>query len=107
MKRIKMTEHEWDLLWRITESAKMDWFCEECSEPVYKGGILIEVKPKKTISQSNASDAGCAFIRENMDGLTLVELLDLYAFFKKAGVADDCMRNELVEHLLATHKRGA
>ena len=44
------------------------------------------------------------YISKMINSISIPELLDIYAFFKRAGVADDCMRNELVEHLLETRQ---
>ena len=100
MKKIELTEREWDLLDRLTDKAGMDWFLTDTTDAVYKGDVLVEVKPKGYLTEEQADDASDAFLPENLDGFGTDDLLDIYAFFKRAGVALTYMQGVLVDALL-------
>ena len=78
----------------------MDWFLTDTTDAVYKGDVLVEVKPKGYLTEEQADDASDAFLPENLDGFKTDELLDIYAFFKRAGVALTYMQGVLVDALL-------
>ena len=100
MKKIELTEREWDLLDKITDKAGMDWFLTDTTDAVYKGDVLVEVKPKGYLTEEQAESAAEAFLPENLAGFKTNDLLDIYAVFKRAGVADSYMKDVLVDVLL-------
>ena len=100
MKKIAISSREWDLLDRLTDRAGMDWFLTDTTDAVYKGDVLVEVKPKGYLTEEQADDASDAFLPENLDGFKTNDLLDIYAFFKRAGVALTYMQSVLVDALL-------
>lgn len=100
MKKIDLTEREWDLLDKLTDKAGMDWFLTDTTDAVYKGDVLVSVNPKGYLTEEQADDASDAFLPENLDGFKTDDLLDIYAFFKRAGVADNYMQSVLVDALL-------
>lgn len=104
MKKIELTEREWDLLDKLTDKAGMDWFLTDTTDAVYKGDVLVSVEPKGYLTEEQAESASDAFLPENLDGFETDDLLDIYAFFKRAGVADNYMKDVLVDALLAGRK---
>lgn len=100
MKKIELTEREWELLDRLTDKAGMDWFLTDTPDAVYKGDVLVEVKPKGYLTAEQAESASDAFLPENLDGFKTNDLLDIYAVFKRAGVADNYMKDVLVDCML-------
>lgn len=104
MKKIELTEREWDLLDRLTDKAGMDWFLPDTTDAVYKGDVLVSVEPKGFLTEEQAESASDAFLPENLDGFKTDDLLDVFAVFKRAGVADNYMKDVLVDALLAGRK---
>lgn len=100
MKKIELTEREWDLLDKLTDKAGMDWFLTDTTDAVYKGDVLVEVKPKGYLTEEQANDASDAFLPENLEGMDKDDVLDIYAVFKHAGVADNYMKDVLVDCML-------
>lgn len=100
MKKIELTEREWDLLDRLTDKAGMDWFLVETTIPEYDDGVLIDVLPKGYLTKEQAESASDAFLPENLAGFKTNDLLDIYAVFKRAGVADSYMKDVLVDCML-------
>jgi hypothetical protein len=104
MKKIELTEREWDLLDRLTDKAGMDWFLTDTTDAVYKGDVLVSVEPKGFLTEEQAKSASDAFLPENVAGFKTNDLLDVFAIFKRAGVADNYMKDVLVDALLAGRK---
>ena len=100
MKKIELTEREWDLLDRLTDKAGMDWFLTDTTDAVYKGDVLVSVEPKGFLTEEQVESASDAFLPENLEGFKTNDLLDIYAFFKRAGVSDSYMKDVLVDCML-------
>lgn len=100
MKKIELTEREWDLLDRLTDKAGMDWFLTDTTGAVYKGDVLVSVEPKGFLTEEQVESATDAFLPENLAGFKTNDLLDIYAVFKRAGTADNYMKDVLVDALL-------
>ena len=98
--KIVITSREWDLLDRLTDRAGMDWFLVETTDAVYKGDVLVSVEPKGFLSEEQVESAAEAFMPENLEGMDKDEILDVYAVFKRAGVADNYMKDVLVDCML-------
>lgn len=67
-KRFKVTDDFWNLLSRLADHAKMDWFYPENIH-------------KATISLEDAGALSCAFIVENLWKFTDDECFRMYDFF--------------------------
>lgn len=81
--RIRIPDDLWNLLSKLTDNARMDWFYDE-----FIG--------RKTISKECLDDASCAFNASNLYNFNNGEVLRLYELFTKYDVVDDLMREELV-----------
>lgn len=104
MKKIKLTEREWDLLDKLTDKAGMDWFLTDTTDAVYTGDDLVSVEPKGFLTEEQAESASNAFLPENLEGFKADDLLDVFSVFKRAGVVDNYMKDVLVDALLAGRK---
>lgn len=104
MKKIDISSREWDLLDKLTDKAGMDWFLTDTTDAVYKGDVLVSVNPKGFLTEEQAESASDAFLPENLAGFETNDLLDVFAVFKRAGVADNYMKDVLVDALLAGRK---
>lgn len=98
--KIAITSREWDLLDRLTDKAGMDWFLVETTIPEYDDGVLVTVNPKEYLTKEQAESAAEAFMPENLEGMGKDDILDIYAVFKRAGVADNYMKDVLVDCML-------
>ena len=66
--RFKVPDEFWNLLSKLADHAKMDWF--------YMDNIK-----KATISRQDAQDLSCAFLSDNLSGFTDDQCLRMYEFF--------------------------
>lgn len=71
-KRFKVPDDLWNLLSKLADHAKMDWF-------------YVDNIHKATISRDDAEALGCAFIVENLWRFTDDECFRLYDFFTEVG----------------------
>ena len=85
-KRYKISDSDWNLLAKLTDAAKMDWFYQEFYH-------------RKTVSREGLEDCTAAFLKENFHPFNLPELLSLYELFARYELVDDYMRSELAEYL--------
>lgn len=84
-KRISITNENWNLLSKLTENAKMNWFYEETIS-------------RKTISMEHIKDAYCAFLTQNFYNMSDKEILQIYECFTKLNVMTDYGRTQLINY---------
>ena len=114
IRKYDITEHEWSLLDRLTEEAKMDWFfdCTTIRERTEKVGPMNKVyyKPKGYLTKEQMESSSCAFMAENFFKFTKKELKEIRAFYIRCGIpaADlDYEIERFPEVLAAEEKRCA
>ena len=114
IRKYDITEHEWNLLDRLTEEAKMDWFfrCTTVKERTEKCGPMDKVyyKPKGYLTKEQMESSSCAFMAENFFKFTKKELKEIRAFYIRCGIpaADlDYEIERFPEVLAAEEKRCA
>lgn len=85
-KRYKISDEDWNLLAKLTDAAKMDWFYPEFYH-------------RKTVSRQGLEDCTAAFMKENFHPFSTLQLLSLFELFARYGLVDNFMRRELAEYL--------
>lgn len=117
IRKYDITEHEWSLLDRLAEEAKMDWFfrcttIKERTEKAGRGNTVTKVyyKPKGYLTKEQMESSSCAFLAENFFKFTKKELKEIRAFYIRCGIpaADlDYEIERFPEVLAAEEKRCA
>lgn len=114
IRKYDITEHEWSLLDRLTEEAKMDWFfdCTTIRERTEKDGPMNKVyyKPKGYLTKEQMESSSCAFMAENFFKFTKKELKEIREFYIRCGIPAEELDYEIErfpEVLAAEEKRCA
>lgn len=102
MKRIKIEKLPIQLLDRLAEYSKMDWWFEETyykhREIVYDNGIYINTT-KKTVTLSQLKDLFCGFTLGNLARFKNTEKVELYRCMVKLGLDDKYYTGALIESI--------
>ena len=85
--RFKIPDDLWNLLSKLADNAKMDWFYDE-----FFG--------RKTITRECLDDLSNAFNATNLYNLNYAEVLRLYELFAKHDLVDGFMRDELIQYFV-------
>lgn len=90
-KSTRLSDDIFNLLNRLTEKAKMDWFYEE-------------YRNEKTLKHEDAECLTSAFIKENFDGFTETELFAILGYLTMAGVSSVSIMAEELDTYLSNKK---
>jgi len=90
-KSTQLRDDIFNLLSRLTEKAKMDWFYEEYCN-------------KKTLKLDDAECLTTAFIKENFDGFTETELFAILGYLTMAGASSVSTMAEELDNYLSNKK---
>lgn len=97
-RKTTISQHEWDLLEKLTSKAKMDWFFDATTiRKSVKNSNCIECTPKGYLTSSQANCSACAFIVPNFCGFTADELQEIRDCFVRCGIKADFLDCELEE----------
>ena len=99
-RRTGITYHEWILLDRLADAAKMDWFFDlttiqkKVKDPKWPGG-RVECTPKGYLTYSAVNDVSEAFMAENFWKFSDEDIKEMRDCLVRCGIKTDYLDYEI------------
>ena len=99
-RRTEITNHEWSLIDRLADAAKMDWFFDlttiqkEVKDPKHPGG-RVECTPKGYLTYSVVNDVSEAFMAENFWKFSDGEIKEMRDCLVRCGIKAEYLDYEI------------